>query len=96
MSAGGTVRDAERVAAMRPTRDRGTGPWSSSSVRVQRTDTCDSQRWEVIASWEIPNYSQLSQLLLFFFKDFIYLFMRDAQREAETQAEEEADSLRRA
>ena len=30
--------------------------------------------------------------LLFFKKDFIYLFMRDAQREAETQAEGEAGS----
>ena len=29
----------------------------------------------------------------FFFEDFIYLFMRDIQREAETQAEREADSL---
>ena len=29
----------------------------------------------------------------FFFKDFIYLFMRDAQREAETQAMGEAGSL---
>ena len=28
-----------------------------------------------------------------FFRDFIYLFMRDTQREAETQAEEEAGSL---
>ena len=28
-----------------------------------------------------------------FFKDFYYLFMRDTQREAETQAEGEAGSL---
>ena len=28
------------------------------------------------------------------FKDFIYLFMRDTEREAETQAEGEAGSLR--
>ena len=28
-----------------------------------------------------------------FFKDFIYLFMRDTQREAETQAEGEANSI---
>ena len=28
----------------------------------------------------------------FFLKDFIYLFMRDTQREAETQAEGEAGS----
>ena len=33
-------------------------------------------------------------LLFFFFKDFIYLFTRDTQREAETQAEGEAGSLR--
>ena len=32
----------------------------------------------------------------FFKKDFIHLFMRDPQREAETQAEGEADSLQRA
>ena len=28
-----------------------------------------------------------------FFKDFIYLFMRDIEREAETQAEGEAGSM---
>ena len=30
---------------------------------------------------------------LIFFKDFIYLFMRDTEREAETQAEGEAGSM---
>ena len=30
---------------------------------------------------------------VFVFKDFIYLFMRDIEREAETQAEGEAGSL---
>ena len=38
-------------------------------------------------SQEHPTWSFL------FFKDFIYLFMRDAEREAETQAEGEAGSL---
>ena len=32
-------------------------------------------------------------VLVLFFKDFIYLFMRDTEREAETQAEGEAGSL---
>ena len=32
----------------------------------------------------------------FFFLDFIYLFIRDTEREAETQAEGEADSMQRA
>ena len=32
-------------------------------------------------------------LFLFIFKDFIYLFIRDTQREAETQAEGEAGYL---
>ena len=37
-----------------------------------------------------------SKLTDFFFKDFIYLFMRDTEREAETQAEgEEAGSIAR-
>ena len=31
---------------------------------------------------------------IIFFKDFIYLFMRDTEREAETQAEGEAGSMR--
>ena len=31
-----------------------------------------------------------------FFKDFIYLFMRDTQKEAETQAEGEAGSMQAA
>ena len=35
-------------------------------------------------------------LCLFFFKDFIYLFMRDTEREAETQAEGEAGSMQEA
>ena len=30
---------------------------------------------------------------MYFFKDFIYLFMRDTEIEAETQVEGEADSL---
>ena len=40
-------------------------------------------------------HSYLSSILqlFFFFKDFIYLFMRDTQREAETQAEGEGGSL---
>ena len=29
----------------------------------------------------------------YFFKDFIYLFMRDAEREAETQREKQAPSM---
>ena len=33
---------------------------------------------------------------LFIFKDFIYLFMRDTEREAETQAEGEAGSTQEA
>ena len=32
---------------------------------------------------------------VFFFEDFIYLFMRDTEREAETQAEGEAGSMHR-
>ena len=30
--------------------------------------------------------------MIYFLKDFIYLYMTDTQREAETQAEEEAGS----
>ena len=33
-------------------------------------------------------------ILLLFFKDFIYLFMRDTERDPETQAEGEAGSMR--
>ena len=33
---------------------------------------------------------------IYFFKDFIYLFMRDTEREAETQAEGEAGPMQRA
>ena len=36
----------------------------------------------------------LGDFSIFFLKDFIYLFMRDTQREVETQAEGEAGSLR--
>ena len=43
------------------------------------------------------NYSLNSicpiEYFLFFFKDFIYLFMRDTEREAETQAEGEEGSM---
>ena len=34
----------------------------------------------------------MKKFLIFFFKDFIYLLMRDREREAETQAEGEAGS----
>ena len=37
-----------------------------------------------------------SEGLFILFKDFIYLFMRDAQREAETQAEGEVGSMQEA
>ena len=41
--------------------------------------------------------NQVNQISLkIFFKDFIYLFMRDTQREARTQTEGEAGSLREA
>ena len=41
--------------------------------------------------------NDLGTLVEFFFKDFIYLFMRDIEREreAETQAEREAGSMHR-
>ena len=38
-------------------------------------------------SWQCKNKRN------FFFKDFIYLFMRDTKREAETQTEGEAGSM---
>ena len=50
-----------------------------------------SGEWQ---SWDSSQREQEYCCLLFFsFKDFIYLFMRDTQREAETQAEGEAGSL---
>ena len=42
----------------------------------------------------VPQKFYFIKMLHVVFKDFIYLFMRDTQREAETQAEGEADSLR--
>ena len=42
-------------------------------------------------TWELVNLE--AKDFFFFFKDFIHLFMRDTQREAETQAEGEAGSL---
>ena len=45
-------------------------------------------------SWEkIFVLHNLKNNKVSFFKDFIYLFMRDTQKEAETQAEGEAGSL---
>ena len=38
-------------------------------------------------------YNFFKVLFFFFFKDFIYLFMRHTQGEAETQAEGEAGSM---
>ena len=39
-----------------------------------------------------PGHIYLKLVAFFFFLDFIYLFMRDTEREAETQAEGEAGS----
>ena len=39
-------------------------------------------------------YFPVSDMKMCFLKDFIYLCMRDTEREAETQAEGEAGSLR--
>ena len=36
---------------------------------------------------------RLYLIIYIYFKDFIYLFIRDTQREAETQAEGEAGSM---
>ena len=41
-------------------------------------------------------YLHFLTCLFFFFKDFIYLFMRDTERMAETQAEGEAGSMQEA
>ena len=44
--------------------------------------------------WETRHPSRIFLFYIYiFFKDFIYLFMRDTQREAETQAEGEAGSM---
>ena len=40
----------------------------------------------------LPKHTQAHMYTSFFFKDFIYLFMRDTEREVETQAEGEASS----
>ena len=48
---------------------------------VRYFDFCRPGRYEMVPYW-------------FFLKDFIYLLMRDTQREAETQAKRQADSLR--
>ena len=37
--------------------------------------------------------SEATGFLILLFKDFIYLFMKDTEREAETQAEGEAGSM---
>ena len=41
----------------------------------------------------IPTCKIFGWEFLFFFKDLIYLFMKDTQKESETQAEGEAGSL---
>ena len=41
----------------------------------------------------LQNVSLFLMILIIFKKDFIYLFMRDTQREAETRAEGEAGSM---
>ena len=48
----------------------------------------------VFTDIDIHPYKHFFFLLQIFFKDFIYLFMRDTEREAETQAEGEGGSLR--
>ena len=44
----------------------------------------------IVSTFDIVNIAATNIL---FFKDFIYLFMRDTQTEAETQAEGEAGSV---
>ena len=41
----------------------------------------------------VYTYNGILYSLYCYFKDFTYLFMKDTEREAETQAEGEADSL---
>ena len=49
----------------------------------------------MLPSQAVPEFRGLIVIFVCvcFFKDFIYLFMRDTQREAETQAEGEAGSM---
>ena len=44
--------------------------------------------------FNLSNFQTYVLLFLKFLKDFIYLFMKDTDREAETQAEGEAGSLK--
>ena len=57
---------------------------------VLRWTDVHSMPWET--SSKMASWVHTSPYL--FFKDFIYLFMRDTVKEAETQAEGEAGSLR--
>ena len=54
-------------------------------------------RHTMITYWKMADSTtilpKLHADLFYIFKDFIYLFMRDTQREAETQAEGEAGSM---
>ena len=51
----------------------------------------DSVEWELILVTQVVF---IGHHLFIYFKDFIYLFMRDTEEEAETQAKREAGSLR--
>ena len=45
------------------------------------------------SSWVLIKSNVVDSIIIIFFLDFIYLFMTDTQREAETQAEGEAGSM---
>ena len=57
---------------------------------------CDADQCPVIVKDPTPTLGDVlpNRVSFLFFKDFIYLFMRHTEQEAETQAEGEAGSLR--
>ena len=58
------------------------------------SSTCLMQRFVDFGDkGEFPTIYPGVGIFILFFKDFIYLFMRDTEREAETQAEGEAGSM---
>ena len=65
------------------------GVFRVRKVRKQRSglETTRISRMSQLEASKVP------QFFFFFFKDSVYLFMRDTHREAETQAEGQAGSM---
>ena len=89
------IHERHREAEIQAEGEAGSPPgaWCGTQSQNPRIRTWAKGRCSIT---EPPRCLRFTLLFLFFKKDFYYLFLRDTERQAETQAEGEAGSTQEA